>query len=1024
MIQSIDNLKFGRKLALVVGIPMLLLLAAVVGYGSTLHRVLDGYDHLLSQVNREKSHSMAIGRWMLEARRSEKDFLLRLDLKYAERVSAMVEKARQEAKALAKVDDAGPETGNKIDMLLESYHRSFKELVHAWKDRGLNHESGSQGTLRKAVHELESEAKQLRLQSAQGMGSLEREILTLRRHEKDYLLRLDKSYVAKVDGTLTTIRNLIDGSSLPQAEKETMIRQLNGYQTAFKQLVADNVMIVEKSEEMRKVVHAIEPLIDENIKHADALLEEQQQQLVQSARQWSLFAQLGSLAGLLFGLLFAILLTRRIAAMIARVTQVVGRMSDGQITARLTGHLPDDEMGHIGAHINAMGKHLQWIIRQLVLQTGNMIATAQQIIRIRDLVSQDTETSHRVVQAVTDENLKLGTELVRLEQGVVRTVDNVQAISVASVQLSQNMNTIASAAEQTSNNIGTMASAAEEISSNLREVNRNLEQVNQSVSVVAHSIQEMKGSLVQVNDRCQAASRESEQAEQAAQSNYEVMERLSGSAQDIGKAVEIIRGIAEQTNMLALNAAIEAAGAGDAGKGFAVVANEVKELARQTGAATEMIYQYIEDIQTNTKQANDAMDAIAGIIGNINDANSEITQAVDAQTLATRSIAESITQVSTAADEVTRSAMELNMASEEVARAAMEAATGTQSVAHAASDGARSAEDAARRSQEALIDAQAMSQAVGVTDEVFHIVRDKMSEAMRTVEYLRGVVGYFDRMGKELQQRSEILYAAQLELDSGLPPFNARKVMEGHYNYHMSLLLAVAGRNKLASHEAIPATACTLGRWIEEGGRQDYGNRLEFQDMDKVHQELHAQGKRILEYNESGQIERAHQGLEAFDRLRLQLFRHLDALYMEGEMNPERDIFPWNDALSVGIKQFDDDHKKLVRMVNDLARAMRNPGAEQVAARSTILKGLVEYTVEHFGREAALFKQHGYPETEAHLRAHDKLVAKVLELVKEYEGGSATVGTDLLVFAKNWLVEHIMGTDMRYREFFAARGVK
>ncbi|MBF0164965.1 MAG: bacteriohemerythrin, partial [Magnetococcales bacterium] len=917
-----------------------------------------------------------------------------------------------------------PDTGNKIVMLLESYHGAFQGVVEAWKERGLNHESGSQGALRKAVHTLETEAKKARAQSVQGLGNLERDILTLRRHEKDYLLRLDKSYVKKANESLTAMRALIEGSGLAQGDKDGLFKLLEIYRVSFMQLVADNDKIAAQSEEMRKIVHAIEPIIDDNIKHADELLEESNRKLTESARSWSLMAMLVALFALLLGGGFAFLLTRRISGTMARVTQVVGRMSDGQITARLTGRLSDDEMGQIGARINAMGKHLQWIIRQMVLQTGNMIATSQQIIRIRDLVSQDTDTSHRVVQAVTDENLKLGTELVRLEEGVDRTVDNMQAISVSSVQLSQNMNTIASAAEQTSNNIATMASAAEEISSNLREVNRNLEQVNHSVSLVSHSIQEMNGSLVQVNDRCQAASRESEQAEQAAQSNYAVMDRLSGSAQEIGKAVEIIRGIAEQTNMLALNAAIEAAGAGDAGKGFAVVANEVKELARQTGAATEMIYQFIEEIQTNTKQANEAMDSIAEIIANINQANAEITQAVDGQTLATRRIADSMSQVSNAADEVTRSAMELNMASEEVARAAMEAATGTQSVAHAASDGARSAEDAARRSQDALADAQAMRQAVGATGEVFHTVREKMGEAMRTVEFLRGAVGHFDRMGRVLQRRGELLYAAQLELDSGLPPFNVRKVMDGHYNYHMQLMNAVEGRITLPSSDAVSATACALGGWIEDEGRRKYSERPEFMEMDKVHQALHALGKQILVDNESGGRESAQQRLREFDRLLKSLFAHLDALYMEGELDEGRDIFPWNDALSVGVKQFDDDHKKLVGMVNDLARAMRSQDEGQAAVRSAILKGLVDYTVEHFGREAALFKQHGYPETEAHLRAHDKLVAMVLALAKEYEGGSPTVGTDLLVFAKNWLVEHIMGTDMKYRDFFMSRGVR
>ncbi|MBF0283910.1 MAG: bacteriohemerythrin [Magnetococcales bacterium] len=1017
-----SNLRLGAKIGLGFGVSGILFLLTVGQYHLTLQGTLQQYQRLLGVYGQEKTHAQTIGRAMLEARRSEKDFLLRLDLKYVQRVKEMSEKVQAEAKALSALDPDGPKAGENIARMMGSYNSSFHNLAKAWKLRGLDHESGLQGELRKSAHALEEQAKKYRLGSFHSVPNLERDLLMVRRHEKDYLLRLDKKYVQKAEEQVKGIRSSLEQSSVPQEERDVMVRQLDVYLTDLRLLMGKNDEIAQLSDQMRQAVHEIEPVVEENIKHAEQNMTTLQQEIEHSAARTSQTALGLALGAFALGLLSVVLLTRRITRTVVQVQTVVGRMADGQLTARVEGELSGDELGRMSHQINTMGEQLQRLLRQIVLHTASMTATAQQIIRIRDLVNSDTEASHQVVLAVIGENQKLGFEIVTLEDGVGRTVDNVHGISAAANQLSQNITTIAAAAEQASANIATMASAAEEITANLNGVNRNLEQVNRSVGSVAGSVREMNGALAQVRQRCQLASQESDKADRAARSTHEVMRKLAASAQEIGKVVEVINSIAEQTNMLALNAAIEAAGAGDAGKGFAVVANEVKELARQTGEATQMIYQRIDEIQGNTREAASAVETITGIIGAINHANLEITHSVDEQSAATQKISDSMTQVSGAAEEVTHAAKELNLAASDVARAALEAATGTQEVARSASDGARAASDVASKSQEALDYAQSMNHAVEETSAVYRNVQNKMMEATRTVELLRCAVGNFDRMGVVLQHRSEGLYAAQLELDAGMPPFNIRKIMEGHLNWHLALVQAVNGRVSAEARHSMPATDCALGRWIEATGRKRMGHIPIFKEMEQVHHELHELGRRILEQTLAGAREEAMDGLAHFDRNRNNLFRLLDEIYLEGRKDEDRDIFPWNDALKVDIEFVDQDHQKLVGYVNTLYRALRK--GDDHALIKPILDALLEYTAAHFKREEEIMGKYGYPQFAEHVKAHEKLVASVVELVKEFESGSFTVGIDLLSLAKSWLIEHIMGTDMAFKAFFHSKGVR
>jgi methyl-accepting chemotaxis protein len=132
------------------------------------------------------------------------------------------------------------------------------------------------------------------------------------------------------------------------------------------------------------------------------------------------------------------------------------------------------------------------------------------------------------------------------------------------------------------------------------------------------------------------------------------MELLDASGREIGKVVELIVEIAEQTKLLALNATIEAARAGEAGRGFAVVAGEVKDLAKSTADATEEIRKQIGAMQDATRSAVSGIQSVRKMIDQAAGNVVTIASSVEEQSIATRDIAGNVGQASAGVKEVTR----------------------------------------------------------------------------------------------------------------------------------------------------------------------------------------------------------------------------------------------------------------------------------------------------------------------------------------------------------------------------------
>ncbi|WOI11167.1 methyl-accepting chemotaxis protein [Thalassospira lucentensis] len=269
-----------------------------------------------------------------------------------------------------------------------------------------------------------------------------------------------------------------------------------------------------------------------------------------------------------------------------------------------------------------------------------------EIGRMAEILGQFRETSLAAQRA--EENVAREREIAETERRRAM-LELADAFEASVMQVAKDVSREAENIQTTSNQVREQAEIA---SSNATGVAGASEEISINMASVSEAAQSLSERVRDTGLRAQQSVNAATNAVDAARQTSDTMHELETGAQEIGEILNLIQDIAAQTNLLALNATIEAARAGDAGKGFAVVAQEVKNLANQTGTATDRIAQRITGIQTTTGVAVQAIATIRDSITGIHETVGEMSAAVDEQQEFVAEIASNVEQSAIAASEM------------------------------------------------------------------------------------------------------------------------------------------------------------------------------------------------------------------------------------------------------------------------------------------------------------------------------------------------------------------------------------
>ena len=562
---------------------------------------------------------------LLEARREEKNFYLRADMKYAKLHAEVIERSLSLLEEIkdTQVDPKDKIVTEEVHSAVVGYADSFKHAVDAAQRYGLHAGEGQQGAMRAPMREIEQVLKQY------NNLELENTLLLLTRYAKNFQISHDEGSVNMYAKIKKEFDALLVRSDLAVNVKKEIKSKANAYADAFKLLVELGNEKNKYNKAMRDIYVAAEPKLQLLEEHSVAREHHESKMYAESVESTFIMI-ISTIFGI--GLLVAVigvLIGRSISIPIGNMTSTMELLADGNLEVDIPAQEYTNEIGKMAGAVG-------------VLKENSL--EAEKLRADQENMKKEAEAERRKAMLELADNFE------------ERVGGFIGGISSAATELQTTAEDMSSAAEETSTQSGVVAAASEETTANVQTVASATEELSVSIKEIQGRVGDSNKMVVQTSD-------------QATNTNDKVRE-LATAAEKIGTVINLINDIASQTNLLALNATIEAARAGDAGKGFAVVASEVKTLAGQTAKATDEIATHIRGIQEATGASVTAIGEISQTIENVKKTSIAISAAVEEQGAATQEIARNVSEAATGTQEVSSNIVNVSEAAQRTGTAA------------------------------------------------------------------------------------------------------------------------------------------------------------------------------------------------------------------------------------------------------------------------------------------------------------------------------------------------------------------
>ncbi|MBA2875711.1 methyl-accepting chemotaxis protein [Thermaerobacillus caldiproteolyticus] len=443
---------------------------------------------------------------------------------------------------------------------------------------------------------------------------------------------------------------------ITQPKPKEILKELNQLEDKYYQL-GSYAFQLKKENKMEVYTNQVAEQVNQTVKQfeekAKELSDYQQKHLEEGSKATS--AKVASIknltlflgiAAIIVGISFAWYISRIISQPVIKLAGAAEKIAAGDLTADDINITNKDEIGDLAHSFNQMAKSLRELIEQVSINAEQVAASSEELTASAE---QTTKASEQIASTMQE-----------VASGVEKQVRSVE-------ETSQTVNEMSIGVQQVANNAQSVSAIAIEASEKASEGGQAINTAVEQMNSINETVNGLAGAIKGLGER----------------------------SKEIGQIIEVITGIAEQTNLLALNAAIEAARAGEQGRGFAVVADEVRKLAEQSAQSAQQISQLISAIQEETNKAVQSMETatkeVAAGIGVVNRAGESFGQIQ----LAINEVTSQIQEVSSAVQQMAAGTEQMVQSMQFITQVAETTSSGTQEVSAATEEQLASMEEIA-----------------------------------------------------------------------------------------------------------------------------------------------------------------------------------------------------------------------------------------------------------------------------------------------------------------------------------------